>query len=230
MSINIYCDESGHLEKSPINVMVLGAVWCPTTKAAEIAQRLREIKVQHGLPPDFEVKWKKISPARRDFYLAYLDYFFDDDDLGFRAVVIPDKSRLDHIRFNQTHDDWYYKMYFEMLKALIESGTEHYIYLDIKDTHSAEKIERLHEVLANAHYDFDRRFIRRIQPVRSHEVEQIQLADLLIGAVAYANRGLNSNAAKAALVERMRERSRHSLLQSTLLRERKVNLLIWEAS
>ena len=41
---NVYCDESGHLEHDQIPVMVLGAVWCPLDKTAEIAARLREIK------------------------------------------------------------------------------------------------------------------------------------------------------------------------------------------
>lgn len=34
------------------------------------------------------------------------------------------------------------------------------------------------------------KMIRKIQQVRSHEVELIELADFLIGAVAYAHRGL----------------------------------------
>lgn len=230
IKINIYCDESGHLEKDQVPVMVLGAVVCPTSKSAEIARQLRKIKITHGLPPHFEVKWKKVSSAQQAFYLNYLDYFFDNDDISFRALVIPDKSRLDHTRFNQTHDEWYYKMYFEMLKVLIDPLAEHYIYLDIKDTQSSEKIRRLHEVLANARYDFDRQIIRHIQAVNSRQVEQIQLVDFLIGAVSYANRGLLNNAGKVAVVHRMQERARHSLTQSTLLRERKVNLLIWEAS
>jgi hypothetical protein len=230
MKLNIYCDESGHLEKDKVPVMVLGALWCETEKAHEIAVRLREIKAQYGFSPDFEAKWTKISPARKDLYLALLNYFFDDDHLHFRAIVIPDKSKLDHERFNQSHDLWYYKMYFELLKTLIEPSGEHFVYLDIKDTRGGEKLSQLHEVIANNAYDFDRQVIKRIQQVRSHEVEQIQLADLLIGAVSYANRGLAENSGKVAFVQRMRERSTHSLTNSTLLREQKVNLLVWKAS
>jgi len=95
-TFNIYCDESCHLEHDQQPAMVLGAVWCPLDKVHEIAVRLREIRKHHNLPPDFEIKWTKISPAKQQFYLALMDYFFDDDDLHFRALIVPDKSRLRH--------------------------------------------------------------------------------------------------------------------------------------
>jgi len=68
-----------------------------------------------------------------------------------------------------------------------------------------------------------------VQTVRSHEVEQIQLADLLIGAVAYANRDLSGSSAKQRLVEIIRKRSGYSLTRSTLYREDKLNLFRWTA-
>ena len=45
--INIYCDESCHLENDQQPLMVLGAVWCPADRTAEIAKRLRELKSKH---------------------------------------------------------------------------------------------------------------------------------------------------------------------------------------
>ena len=226
---NIYCDESCHLEHDKLPVMVLGAVWCLFEKAREIASRIREIKVKHLAPPTFEVKWSKVSPGKRELYMALLDYFFDDDDLHFRALIVPDKAKLNHEAHRQTHDEWYYKMYFDMLKVLFNPHAEYRIYLDIKDTRSADKIRKLHDVLCNNMYDFERKIIARVQTVRSHEVEQLQLADLLMGAVSYLNRGLQSNAAKVALVKRMQERSGYTLKQTTLLREEKVNIFRWEA-
>lgn len=225
--VSIYCDESGHLEHDTINVMVIGAVWCPTHKVPEISSRLREIKAANGQSPRFETKWTKVSSGRNDLYQALLDYFFDDDDLHFRAVVVPDKSVLRHEAFGQSHDDWYYKMYFTMLISILEPNVRHRIYVDIKDTFSSTRIARLEQVLMNAKYDFAREIIERMQPVRSHEIELVQLADLLIGAVSYAHRGLSDSAGKRALVERMRNRSGLSLLRTTLLRENKVNLLVW---
>jgi hypothetical protein len=67
-----------------------------------------------------------------------------------------------------------------------------------------------------------------VQVIGSHEVEQIQLCDFLTGAISYANRGLAANPAKVVLVERLRKRSGYQLTRTTLLRERKVNVFIWQ--
>lgn len=227
---NVYCDESCHLEKDCQKTMVLGAVWCPLERTRQISARLREIKVNHGLPPGFEIKWVKVSPAKVQFYVDVIDYFFDDDDLHFRALIAPDKSKLRHDAYSQTHDDWYYKMYFDMLKVILQPDARYRIYLDYKDTQGAAKVARLHNVLCNNMYDFSREIIERVQLVRSHEVEILQLADLLIGTVSYVNRGLSTSAAKTRLVDRMRERSGYTLTRTTLLREDKVNLFRWRAT
>jgi hypothetical protein len=71
--------------------------------------------------------------------------------------------------------------------------------------------------------------VARVQRVHSHEVEQLQLADLLIGALSYAHRGLTGSAAKRALIERIRQRSGYRLDRTTLQRENKFNLLIWKS-
>ena len=224
---NIYCDESGHLETDHQDVMVLGAVWCPLAKTREIASQIRAIKSEYGLSRDFEVKWTKVSPGRVDFYLDVIRYFFDERDLHFRALVVPDKSKLRHEDFEQDHDTWYYKMYFEMLKQILTPGDQYRIYLDIKDTRSAEKMEHLRRVLSFSMHDFSQRIVQRLQAVRSHEVEQVQLADLLIGTVHYANSVLASSPAKVALVEEMRTCSGYCLTKSTLIREMKTNIFIW---
>lgn len=226
---NVYCDESCHLENDHQTVMVLGAIWCPAEKSREIALRIREIKEKNDLPNDFEVKWTKVSPSKLRFYLDLVDYFFDDDDLHFRALIVPDKSLLRHNEFNQNHDNFYYKMYFDMLKIIFSPDASFRIYLDIKDTRSQEKIVKLHDVLCNNQYDFQREIIERIQSVRSEEVEQIQLADLFIGAISYANRNLMTSRAKIKLVNRIKYRSGYQLNRTTLLREQKFNLFRWRA-
>jgi hypothetical protein len=228
-TFNIYCDESCHMQNDGIPIMLLGAVWCPLTESRQVAIDIRNIKHTYGLALDFEIKWTKVSNGQIGFYSALLDYFFGNLNLHFRALIVPDKSKLRHAEHNQSHDDFYYKMYFDMLKIILSPEDRYRIYLDIKDTRSAAKVEKLHEVLCNNFYDFSREIIEKVQTVRSHEVEQIQLADLLIGIVAYANRGLSSSPAKLLLVQKMRQLSGYHLTQTTLLRENKVNLFHWHA-
>lgn len=42
--LNIYCDESTHLPRDGMPFMVLGAIACPTEKAAAAASRLRDLR------------------------------------------------------------------------------------------------------------------------------------------------------------------------------------------
>jgi len=239
--INIYCDESCHLQNDKQSVMVLGAIHCPASKKDEIFLRLDELKRKYNLIPKhnkhpkenrtyYEIKWNKVSKSQIDFYRDVIDYFFDDDDLSFRVLVVPDKSLLDYEKYGHTHDTFYYKMYFSMLKAILQPEFTHNIYIDIKDTRSTEKVHKLEKVLRNDKYDYNKEIIKKVQQVRSHEVELVQLADLLIGAVSYVSRGLNTSEAKNELIERIRQRSRYSLLKSTLIKERKFNIFIWESS
>jgi hypothetical protein len=229
MEYNIYCDESCHLQKSEDKVMVLGAVSCSREKRREIARCIREIKIRHGFSPSFEIKMNKISPSKSQFYLDLLNYFFDNDELRFRALVIPDKTALRHDEFGQTHDKFYYKMFFSLLKSLFDPKNTYWVYIDRKDTHSGEKVRELHNVLCNNNYDFQRSIIQNIQPILSHESELMQLCDFLTGLIAYINRGLSGNAAKVTLVECMKRRSGYSLVRTTLLREHKTNIFIWHA-
>ncbi|MBZ5566688.1 MAG: DUF3800 domain-containing protein [Acidobacteriia bacterium] len=225
-TFNIYCDESCHLEHDRQPIMVLGAVWCPTEKSREIAVRIRELKQRHGISRDYEIKWERVSPGKLEFYLDVVDYFFDDDHLNFRAYVAA-KHGLRHEEFGQDHDTWYFKMYFHMLALLLDPESRYRIYLDIKDSRSAAKIAKLHDVLCNNIYDFQHRIIERVQTVESKHVQQVQLTDLLVGAVSYANRNLQTSKAKLAIVDRIQRRSGYSLTGNTLMRAQKVNLFHW---
>ena len=224
---NIYCDESCHLEHDGEKAMELGGVWWPADKKDEIFRRLREIKEEHGLNKHFEIKWNKVSKGKLEFYMDVINYFFDNSDLHFRVLVVPNKSELKHEEFGHSHDTFYYKMYFNLLKTLFEPDCEYNIYIDIKDTRGQKKVDKLHEVLCNNHYDFNRELIKKVQQVRSEEVELVALADLLIGAMSYLHRGKTTSEAKLKLIERIKERSKYNLMASTLYRENKFNIFVW---
>lgn len=226
--MNIYCDESCHLEHDNQRAMVFGAVWCPDEQKREINSRIAEIRKRHKMDESFEFKWTKISPSKAQMYLDIIDYFFDNENIKFRCLVVPDKNKINHEKFNQSHDDWYYKMYFNMLKIIFKPEDHYHIYLDIKDTKSQIKIKKLHDVLCNNAYDFSQSMIRRVQQIRSHEILLAQVADLLIGAMSYKFRHMNDNSGKLEIIQRIISRSGYSLEKNTLYKEEKFNLLIWQ--
>ena len=228
-SYNIYCDESCYMLHDESNVMSLGAIWCPRAKVREINNQIRDLKIRFGISPKFEIKWTKVSKGRLDFYTTLVNYFFENPNLFFRILVIPDKTKLRHEYFDQKHDDWYYKMYFDMLKIIFNPDDNYIIYLDIKDTRSKEKIRKLHDVLCNNFFDFSREIIQKVQTVRSTELNILQLADFLIGAITYANRQLEGNPAKLDIVRQIRANSHYRLTNTTLFREQKFNIFIWQA-
>ncbi len=228
--VNVYCDETCHLQGRGDHVMVLGAVYCEAVDVEKVAERIRSIKRKHGLPRLFETKWTKVSPGKADYYADLVDYFFNESPLRFRGVLIPDKDVLDHTKHGQTHDDWYYKMYYVMLKWIIRTSSRYHFYLDIKDTKGADRVRKLHQVLANRFYDFNFECLEKVQQIKSHESELLQLADLLIGAIGHANRFKKIDSAKGALAEKIRlHLPRRSLSESTGYTETKFNLLKWDA-
>ncbi len=229
-TFNIYSDESCHLENDKQKTMLIGAVWCPKDRVSEINNRIKDIKKAYGFKSHFEIKWTKVSPQKIDFYIHLINYFFDTPDLYFRCLVVPDKTELDLPNFNIDHDGFYYRSYFNMLKVIFNPEDDYEIYMDIKDTRGGEKVKKLHKVICNNMYDFDAQIVKKIQIVRSHEVSIMQLADLIIGAISHFQRNIKTSEAKEKIIRKIEERSGYSLKKSTLYKEEKFNLFIWQPS
>jgi hypothetical protein len=177
------------------------------------------------------VKWTKVSNGKLDFYRALVSLFLAEEALHFRGVLIPDKGALDHGRFGQNHDEWYYKMYYTMLRYVFTAPNHYRVYLDIKDTRGGHKTRHLHDVLSNSLHDFDQETVVRVQQVRSHESAILQLTDLLIGAIAYENRELAGSDAKLALIGDLKAAlGQNALSQTSAFQSRKFNLLRWQAN
>ena len=228
--INIYCDESCHLQHDRQRAMALGAISCPGNVHKRIGREIKALKKSHGIPPGRELKWTQVAPATLGFYSALADLHFNTPELGFRGVVVPDKQALEHERFQQSHDDFYYKMWWQLLTQLICDRHSYRIFVDIKDTHSAGRLAKLHDVLCSAHHDFAKERIVSIEAVRSHDVPLVQLADVLTGTLAHRFRGQQGSAAKQSLVARVCALSGSSLDKSTRMAARKFNLLVWRQS
>lgn len=225
--MRIFCDESCHLENDGIPVMVLGALWGEREGLAALSAKVKVIRESHGLSGGREIKWQKVSVGEGAFYQEVLEAFLAEPAVYFRGLVVPDKTKLDHGLFEQDHHDWYYKMFYSLLKPLLQVGKEYEIFLDVKDTHSRGKVSKLRKILT-----LDSKIPEfkqlSIENTRSDRSIHIQLCDLIIGAIAYENRGLSTNPAKLALVAKLKMATGLSLRSSTSLSAQKFNLFVWK--
>jgi hypothetical protein len=243
---NFYCDESCHLPMatdglsldSARQVMAIGGVWCPRERVREFTERLRAVKVRHGLGRTFELKWQKVSPAKAALYLELLDVFFAEEDLHFRGAVVPNKQAFfdfhKEASLGGDHDGAYYRLYFDMLKVVFDPRISYHIYLDAKDTRGRFKLADLRRTLNSKFYEVPAHVIGRLQEIRSHESDLLQLADIILGALTFVHRGMHeipdANAGKIAIVRHLQEKTGYSLQRSTLHGESKLNLWVWHES
>lgn len=198
-TFNIYCDESCHLENDHKPYMFLGKVSSAYNQIKLHTENIREIKKKHHFYA--EIKWTSVSKSKLRFYEELVDYFFSTD-LQFRAIGVQ-KDKINNGAFGQSYDDFYYKMYYYLLNHNLNSLYRYNVYLDIKDTLSAHKVNKLKDIL-NARFGV----FRNVQNIRSHESLLLQLADLIMGAISYYhNNQEKANAAKVKLIEKIKNHS-----------------------
>lgn len=214
-TFNIYCDESCHLENDHKKYMFIGSINCAYPQVRRHTERIKELKDKHKF--NAEIKWSHVSMSKIQFYLDLVDYFFDTD-LKFRAIGI-DKSQIRRDDFNSNFDDFYYKMYYQLLNYKVDTTNHYNVYLDIKDTLSAIKVRKLKNIL-NVKYGV----FRNIQNIRSEESVLMQLADFLMGAISYnANFDQKQNFAKVLILDKISKHANMTNLAKTNYSE-KLNL------
>lgn len=223
---NIYCDESCHLERDQQKAMVLGCVVLPFDLVKTVSDEIKAIKIKHGLHPMTELKWIKVSNNKLQMYHDICRYFIQEDCIRFRAVLVPDKTKLNHKAFDQTQDVFYFKMFYYVLNEVIIKDNLYKIYFDYKDKYENQQIIDLFKyVVSNT--KIERESISH-QLVHSHESQLIQLTDLLIGAVGYKARLDLTNNAKSNIVHYLEEELKIDINQTTSHFD-KFNILRWKA-
>ncbi|PIK20114.1 DUF3800 domain-containing protein [Prevotella intermedia] len=218
-TFNIYCDESTHLIHDRHPYMLLGYVSIAYPQIRIAKEAIKNIKNKYNYKD--ELKWTSVHQATYKVYAELVDWFFMSD-LEFRAVVV-DKTQIDESRQDYTFNDFYYKMYFQLLHTKVDFQNTYNVYMDIKDTCSSEKLSTLKRIMG---YNSS---IGNLQFIRSHESVFIQLADVLMGAINYNLRKKKGDVegrvdAKLKLIEKIQKHSNISLNCSTPLYRKKFNL------
>ena len=217
-TFNFYCDESTHLQNDGMPYMMIAYVSSAFNQLKHHKEGIRAIKAKHKIKG--EIKWSNVSGGAYPFYADLIDYFFSTD-LNFRSIIV-DKSQVDESREGFTYDEFYFRMYYQLIHHKINMGYHYNIYLDIKDTKSHKKLYKLKEVLK---YNAS---IRNCQFIRSHESYIMQMTDLIMGAINYKLRGENKMEAKNKLIQKIESHCKVPFNQSTPKSADKFNLFFIE--
>ena len=110
-TFNIYCDESTHMVHDGHPYMLLGCTSIAYTQIRMAKDAIKDIKKKHGYSD--ELKWTNVHEATYKVYAELIDWFFMND-MEFRAVVV-DKSQIDEKREDYTFNDFYFRMYYQLL-------------------------------------------------------------------------------------------------------------------
>ncbi len=218
-TFNLYCDESTHLIHDGHPYMLLSYI---SIAYPQIRLAKEEIKaIKRKLNYTEELKWTNVHSATYKVYAELVDWFFMND-LEFRAVVV-DKSQIDEKRADYSFNDFYFRMYFQLLHTKVDFQNRYNVFLDIKDTCSGEKLEKMKKIMS---YNSS---IGTLQFIPSRESVFIQLADVLMGAINYNLRiqkgDVKGNViAKLKLIEKIKRHSNISLNTTTPLSRNKFNL------
>ena len=76
IEINVYADESCHLEHDNVEFMVLGCVYCLKKDVKYISKKIKKIKMEYGMNPNTEIKWTKVSNNKLEMYKKLIDILF----------------------------------------------------------------------------------------------------------------------------------------------------------
>ena len=228
MEYNVYCDESCHLVSNDSKYMLIGAVYCPKNKVKKVNEYIEHLKENYNISNKIELKWNKVDKKTEKLYLDIINYFFNNDDLKFRVIVI-DKTKLDHEKYNQTENEFYHKAYYEMLKYIIIPGSSYNIYPDIKDNNSYYYHQVMLDYLRIKMQDTNKRTIKKVQPIRSYEAPILQINDILIGALSYHYRNLSKNSVKLNIISEIKKLYQNDLNETSYCSNTKFNIFIWRS-
>jgi hypothetical protein len=197
--------------------MVLGYISVPYNRVKKIKEEIKELRLKHNNKN--EIKWSGLNVRNYLFYTDLFDYFISRYDINFRAIIV-DKYKYIADKCGDDYDKFYYLMYYQLLIHKLDTSNTYNIYIDIKDDLSSHRIDKLKEVL-NVHYGI----IEKIQHVRSHEVDLLQLCDLFIGAIAYKmNYNPMTSVFKIKLIEKIEKRLGFEITKQTAKSETKFNI------
>lgn len=222
---NIYCDEAS---TESGQYMLIGGIWIPQSALVDVKNKFVAYRDAHGLRR--EMKWTKVSNKMVSTYQGFVDLFFDTPQLSFKCIVL-DKHIIDYNSFHQGDKELgFYKFYYLFISRKLSPHCLYWLYTDERNNRRANRLTTLKDVVNNwSIREYGAQPLQHIEPCRSHNEDFIQLADIIMGALAYRWNGLDTSEPKLALAKHIADRlGWNDLNHCTSRTENKFNVWHWK--
>jgi hypothetical protein len=186
--IEVYADESS---QNKHRYLVLGAIIVDLISTPELIEAIRKARLPEL--PQGEAKWVKVSRAKLAAYKRMVNVVFDNQDRWHFHSLFVDTTQQDHKRFNDGDSEiGFNKELYQLANKVgqLYSDVYFHLYPDYRDTKNSP--EELRQILCQgAKKRGDKRdwLVRRCQFRDSKKTAPLQVADILIGAIAYQLNG-----------------------------------------
>ncbi|HHV61788.1 MAG TPA: DUF3800 domain-containing protein [Firmicutes bacterium] len=201
--VRVYGDES---RQTGAKYMVLGAMWIDPAWEEVLVNDCMDFRNRTGMY--HQLKWKKVSDQKLEEYKEFIDIFFRHNQqhhVAFRCIVI-NTHQLDHKTFNKGDEELgFYKFYYQLLLHNMQPWNRYLIMLDDRKTRKKTRLPTLKIVLNRGirkKFNLECDIVRNVEPRECEELNQIQMVDILIGAIGYRLNDLHLKAgAKMAKIK-----------------------------
>lgn len=190
MDYELYFDESNIHPGA--RCLYIGGLWIPKPQAALIRTAIADLKTERKIA--HELKWDNVSKGFLPVYTALVDIFLQHPAIHFRCSFLDKRVEPHKALYDRGIDHAIHAVTAHAAAQGIDPAHRYWLYVDRRNV--GEKnltLERLREdIQQQLQGGEEARPIRHIEPRNSKKEPIIQLADVLLGALAYIPNNLAS--------------------------------------
>lgn len=217
--------------------MLFGSLWIDRALQEDFNDGYWKIWDKHFPSRNSELKWTKVSRSKLDAYKEFIEYFAKFTGVDFRALVL-DHHSVDYQKYhNGDKDLGFYKfLYFFLTRnigkdyAFRNQRQNHQVFLDPRPL--TFEFGRLLDLKVHLNSDLQSRcpeidhpVVRNVEAVSdSKDSPEVQILDVLLGAVGYAWEGYETSETKLSLIQYIEELFGMDLRKNTPYLSEKINI------
>lgn len=230
----IYVDESRIINS---RYLLFGSLWLPRDVQKDFRQQFWQLWDKNFPSRNSELKWTKVSNNKLQVYKKFIDFFTLFYQVDFRCVVI-DNHKVDYQIYHKNDKELgFYKFLFFFLSRNIEKDfrfkridDDYQILIDSRRRDDEfGRLTDLKKFLNNRLNQVcsKKDIVRNVESEPDSKLSpEIQIVDVLLGAIGYVWEGFQTSSPKLSLIEYIEQLFGLKLNQPTPYLSDKIN--IWE--